>query len=45
MEQKTNTSRLVSEIISEDHRGLEMANEQGLENQHEGKQSLEKQSD
>ena len=28
-QKKTNILRLVSEIMSEDHRGLEMANEQG----------------
>ena len=37
MTQRTNNLRLVSKIISEDHSGLEMANNQVLGNQHERK--------
>ena len=37
MKQKTNTLRLLSEIIPEDQTGLEMAIKQGLGNHHERK--------
>ena len=38
MEQKTSTLHWIEEIISEDHRGLEIAIKQWLGNHHEKKQ-------